>query len=96
MGSFKGSFEGPFKGIYRDSIRVFGLGLLEGSWSYNWGYKSLNMAYNYSYPTLCRGRSCSEEYLGLRAWGLYRLHKRLFGSFCKIFRHLIIIYSPKY
>ena len=51
MGIFKGSFEGPFKGIYRDSIRVFGLGLLEGSWSYNWGYKSLNMAYNYSYPT---------------------------------------------
>ena len=26
MGSYKGSFKGPFEGIYRDSIRVLGLG----------------------------------------------------------------------
>ena len=31
MGRYKGSFNGPFKGIYRDSIRVQGLGLLGGS-----------------------------------------------------------------
>ena len=44
MGSYKGSFKGPFKEIYRDSIRVWGLGTI---WwfmdSYKWSYKSPNM-----------------------------------------------------
>ena len=36
MGSYKGSLKGPFKGIYRDSIRVKGLG---PTWRFMGSYK---------------------------------------------------------
>ena len=36
MGSYKGSFKGPFKGIYRDSIRLEGLG---PTWRFMGSYK---------------------------------------------------------